>query len=79
MLGYQTGRLLRTLSKKGAISWQIIQQEEVLWSVHKKTAYVTTAHVKFVKGLSRPVIVKLEQEGGQLAICSLLWLPIWRL
>ena len=38
MLGCQTGRLLRTLSKKGTISWQIIQQGEVLWSVHKKTA-----------------------------------------
>ena len=74
-----TSLVQRTLSKKGTIFWQIIQQVEVLRSVHKKTASVTTPHGKFVKSLSRPVIVKLEEEGGQLARCNLLWLPIWRL
>ena len=74
-----TNLVLRTLSKKGIRFWQIIQQVEVLRSVHEKTTFVTTPHGQFVKSLLRPVIVKLEQEGGQLARCNLLWLPVWRL
>ena len=36
-----TNLVLRTLSKKGIRFWQIIQQVEVLRSVHEKTAFVT--------------------------------------
>ena len=67
-----TSFVLHTLSKKGTRLWLIVQQVEVLRSVHEKTASVATLHGQFIKSLSQLVIVKLEQEGGQLARHNLL-------
>ena len=45
---------------------------DVLPVVHAKTAYVTTPLGESGRNLSRPAIIKLEQEGDQLAKCNII-------